>query len=67
MRAIAEPFFEASGTMLGPVAALLLFVAMFAAVLVFVFLVRDTEIERVGRLALDRDQADAAPNTEVPS
>ena len=67
MRTIAEPFFEASGAMLGPVVGLLFFVAMFTAVVVFVFRARDTELERAASLPFDSDHDDSASTKEVSS
>jgi hypothetical protein len=53
MRQIAEGFFDKSPLMAGPLLAMLIFIAVFAAIFVFVLRARKPDLERSARLPLE--------------
>lgn len=55
MRAMAADFFARSPVMAAPVVAMLLFLAVFIAVAIRVFLTNRSEFSKVERLPLDGD------------
>lgn len=55
MRAIAEPFYDASAAMAGPVVALVFFLVVFVAVLVHALRARSAELATAASLPLHDD------------
>jgi cbb3-type cytochrome oxidase subunit 3 len=60
MRAIAHDFFEQSPVMAAPLFAMLIFMAIFAGVIVRVARARREEMDRSARLALGEETNDVA-------
>lgn len=67
MRAIAEPFFERSPYLLGPVFTLLLFFVVFVGVLVYVMRSKKLRFDEVSSLPLEREAPTTEPSNPSPA
>lgn len=67
MRAIAEPFFERSPYLLGPVFTLLLFFVVFVGVLVYVMRSKKLRFDEVSSLPLEREASATEPSNPSPA